>query len=191
MLLAPEEGEWSLLGAGRQLKTGKSLPAMGNLSNKGGVGVGFRLHGTSFAAVRPTVPCGGHSPACRLIGGAADRLPPAVGLERRRGGRDEVQARQAQRPGPGDDDRPPAQQLLGPGRYRLRGLGAPTPSWHGCRPTDSADSKAAVRLARCTTLSSSATLTTGWTARSASTRPLRRSPLLAATGRRRRWPGRR
>jgi len=45
-------GEFSVLGLGRQLKTGKTLPGgLGHLSNKGGVGLSFRLGGTSFAAV--------------------------------------------------------------------------------------------------------------------------------------------
>eukprot|EP01043_Picozoa_sp_COSAG02_P051058 COSAG02_NODE_5325_length_4437_cov_3.655832_1_plen_998_part_00 len=44
--------DFSVLGLGRQLKTGKTLPGgLGHLSNKGGVGLSFRLGGTSFAAV--------------------------------------------------------------------------------------------------------------------------------------------
>lgn len=44
--------DFSVLGLGRQLKTGKALPGgLGHLSNKGGVGLSFRLGGSSFAAV--------------------------------------------------------------------------------------------------------------------------------------------
>ena len=43
---------FSLLGRGRQLKTGKALPGgLGKLSNKGGVGLSFRLHSSTFAGV--------------------------------------------------------------------------------------------------------------------------------------------